>query len=479
MFHLIAIATKCRHGFFCLAAVTIFLWGGMALGQDSPNLDSLRLGSRYLSWAPATGAAAPAAPAASPGTTPAPTPPMPPAPSNQQTPEPAPVPGMSLAEWESLAEQNNPTLVQAGARVQAARAECLQAGLYPNPRVGYQATEINDEGQAGQQGGYIGQEVVTNGKLKRNRELAEQVVRQFECAWVSQRGRVVNDVRHAFYDVLVAQRSMELTEQLVRIGREGVRASEGLLKAKERSRVDVLQAKIEADSAQILAQKAHNRYDAAWRNLAIVAGVPNMAPAPLAGDLQEGLSQLTWDEAIGRVLNESPTAAEAQQGVARAQAALARECAQQAPNVDLQAGVQYDNATRDAIAGVQVGVPIPLFNRNQGNIRRAEADLVSARAEVRRVEFDLRQRLAGAFEQYQNARCQVEKFAGDILPNAQTSLDLTAAGYRQGEFDYITLLTAQRTFFQVNLAYIEALRDLRAATIAIQGNMLGDSLQQR
>lgn len=435
--------------------------GGVS-AEDVPNLDSLRLGSRYLNWAPTKDGVTPTAAAAAPAA------------------EPPPVaPGMSLSEWESMAEQNNPTLTQAAARIQAAKAQALQVGLYPNPRVGYQGTEIGDEGQAGQQGGFIGQEIVTNGKLRRNRESAEQVVRQLECAWVAQRGRVVNDVRRAFYDVLVAQRAVELTDQLVRIGQEGVRAAEGLLKAKEVSRVDVLQAKIEADSARILAEKARNRHNAAWRNLAAVSGVPNMPMAPLTGELQEGLAVLTWDEAVGRVLSESPVASEAQAGVARAEAILSRECAEQIPNFDLQAGLQYDNATRDTIAGVQVGVPVPIFNRNQGNIRRAQYDLTAARAEVRRVSLELQQRLAVSFEQYQNARCQVEKYASEILPNAQTSLDLVAAGYRQGEFNYVTLLTAQRTFFQVNLAYVEAIRDLRSATVAIEGNLLGDSLQQR
>ena len=61
--------------------------------------------------------------------------------------------------------------------------------------------------------------------------------------------------------------------------------------------------------------------------------------------------------------------------MARAEAVLSRECAARVPNVDVQAGVQYDNATRDTIAGVQAGVPLPVFNRNQGNIRQAEAEL--------------------------------------------------------------------------------------------------------
>ncbi len=163
--------------------------------------------------------------------------------------------------------------------------------------------------------------------------------------------------------------------------------------------------------------------------------------------------------------------------MARAQAALSRECAGRIPNVDLQAGVQHDNATRDTFASVQVGVPIPIYNRNQGNIRRAQAELTAAQHEVRRVQLALQQRLAAVFEQYATAHQQVEKYDRDIMPNAEESLKLVSSGYRQGEFSYLMLLTAQRTYFQTNLAYLDALRDLRAAAVAIEGNLLGDSLQ--
>ena len=157
--------------------------------------------------------------------------------------------------------------------------------------------------------------------------------------------------------------------------------------------------------------------------------------------------------------------------------ALSREYAGRVPNVDLQAGVQYDNATRDTFASVQVGVPIPIYNRNQGNIRRAQAELTAAQHEVRRVQLALQQRLAAVFEQYATAHQQVEKYTRDIMPNAEESLKLVGTGYRQGEFSYLMLLTAQRTYFQTNLAYLDALRDLRAATTALEGSLLSDSLQ--
>ena len=270
---------------------------------------------------------------------------------------------------------------------------------------------------------------------------------------------------------------LELTEQLVNIGEEGVKSTEALMKAKEVARTDVLQARIEADSAKILLEKARNRHVAAWRSLAAIVGNPTMQPAPLAGNLQDGMVQLGWEDTLNRLLAESPQLASARAGVARAQAVLSRECAGRYPNVALQAGVQYDNATGDAIAGVQVGVPFPIFNRNQGNISKAQSELTAAQRDVERVQLALQQRLALVFEQYASALRQVEKYQADILPNAQESLKLVSSGYRQGEFSYLVMLTAQRTFFQTNLTYLDALRDLRSAGVAIEGNLLGDNLQ--
>ncbi len=385
--------------------------------------------------------------------------------------------GLTLAELEELALGRNPTLAQAAARVEAARGNWVQVGLYPNPVAGYIGAEMGNDGRAGQQGGFASQEIVTAKKLQLNRSVAAQEVRQAEYAWEMQRQRVLTDVRRSFYDVLVAQRTVELAEQLARIGDEGVRSVEALIKAKEVARGDLLQARVEADTAKILLEKARNRYSAAWRNLTAVAGATDMGPRPLAGEVHDGLAQWTWEDAFGRLVAESPQLANAQAGVARAQAALRRECAGRVPNVDLQTAVQYDNATRNTFATLQVGVPVPIYNRNQGNILRAQAELLAAQNEVERVRLALQQRLAAVFEHYTNARYEVEKYQRDILPNAQESLKLVNSGYRQGEFSYLMLLTAQRTYFQTNVAYLEALRDLRASATAIEGDLLGDSLE--
>jgi cobalt-zinc-cadmium efflux system outer membrane protein len=95
------------------------------------------------------------------------------------------------------------------------------------------------------------------------------------------------------------------------------------------------------------------------------------------------------------------------------------------------------------------------------------------------LELNLQSRLAAAFERYANARQQVDLYSRQVLPNANQSLDLVGLGYRQGEFSYLTLLTAQRTFATTNLAYLESLRELRQSAVAIEGLLLKDSLDAR
>ena len=205
-------------------------------------------------------------------------------------------------------------------RIRAANGELEQVGLYPNPVAGYSSEEMGTNGTAGKQGAFVSQEFVTAGKLKLNRAVASQEVRQAQWAWQSQMLRVLNDVRSSYFDVLFAQQTIAINEQLVRIGDENLKAAENLFAAKEVSRVDVLQAGVEADAARIRLQNARNRHQSAWRQLTAVLGAPEMQPAALAGRLEDNLPQLDPNTALQQVLAASPQLAEARAGLDRAAA---------------------------------------------------------------------------------------------------------------------------------------------------------------
>ena len=384
---------------------------------------------------------------------------------------------LTMAELEGMALANNPTLAQAGRRVAALQGKYLQVGLRPNPSIGYLGEEIGDDGTAGQQGIVFGQLFVTGGKLDLNRAVVSHEIQRAQQELEIQRHRVLGGVRARAYEVVTAQRIVDLNERLFAIGTEGVKAAGDLHRAREVGQVDVLQARIEANSAKLALSNARNEYMAAWRRLAAVTGMPEMTPTPLADHLDQQVPAFSWNETVARLLAESPELARAWSGTERAKCALARAQAGRKPDIDVEASVRYNNATEDTTATIGVGVPLQIFDRNQGNIRKARAELAAARWEVRRVELALHDRLAGVFKQYENGRQQTQQYNTNILPDAKASLELVRKGYQQGEFGYLELLTAQRTYFRANLAYLKGLRELWTASVQIDGLLLTGGLE--
>lgn len=384
-------------------------------------------------------------------------------------------PNITLQDLEQLALSQNPAIAQADARVRALRGKWVQVGLPPNPSAGYMAAEIGDEHRAGQQGGYVGQDFITGGKLGLNRAVVSQEIQQAEQNLAAMQLRTQTDVRKAYYAALVAQRRADLAADLARVSGEAVKASQELLQAEEIPQAGLLQTQVEQQNASILALSANNEQQAAWRRLSAVVG-SDLTMRRLSGDVSQLPALLDWNEQLVRVTSTSPEMSAAMAEFSRAQIALQRARVEPVPDVTTQFVAQYDNASGDAIAGVQVGIPIPIWNKNQGGIRQAEAEITHARRNMDRVELDLKQRLSIAYQEYSTARSQAETYSTQILPKAHQTFELVQRGYRLGELGYLDLLSAQRTYSQTNLAYLESLNTLWRSWAEIEGLLLSNSL---
>jgi cobalt-zinc-cadmium efflux system outer membrane protein len=227
------------------------------------------------------------------------------------------------------------------------------------------------------------------------------------------------------------------------------------------SRAALLQTQIASESTVLLEQEAANRQDAAQRQLAILIGRdPQREPLPLLADsFTDPLPSLDWETVRNRLLRESPELAEAQFNVDRARWAVDRATAGRVPNVMAMAAVQKDNMTGYTVANLQIGVPLPIFDRKQGDIAEACGDLVSARAALEQTQWQLEQRLATALRDYLTARQRVNRYADTILPATRESLTMFTQAYQQGELDYLQLITAQQTYTEKHLAYLQDLEN--------------------
>ena len=385
---------------------------------------------------------------------------------------------LSLSRLEELALAYNPTIQQAAANLEKAKGIHTQVGLRPNPIFGYQAAEVGNEGRSGQQGVFLGQEFVTAGKLGLNRDIAYQDIERSRWIYQTQEYRVLNDVRSSFYRLLGARAKVQLLDQLLSLAQANLDAAQALANAGQGTRPQALQATVEVQNNRVALQNARNHQEAMWRQLTAVVGVPTLSRERIEGDLTQTAPILDWNSTWEWAQSNSPEVQSAARAVGRARFAIERARVEPIPNIEAQVGVQYDASTHDTVTGLQIGIPIPVNNRNQGNIRAAQGELIRASRDIERVQLSLRHRLASSFKMYSNAQQQVTAYHDEVLPTAKETLELVTEGYKSGELDYLQLVTTQRTYFQTGLTYVNAQTNLWLSVVAIEGLVLSGGLNE-
>lgn len=378
---------------------------------------------------------------------------------------------LSLDNLLRLTVQRNPRLEVRGFQVEEARGRAVQAGLYPNPTVSVGGEEMGSRDGPGGilTAPQVSQTIVTGGKLSLSRAAAMREVDQATLALLAERFVVFTAVRQGFFEAVTAQRRVEILGDLVGLAEKSYEATKKLFEAKLVARLDVLQLQAELDRLKADQAAAHREYEAAFRRLAATVGAPDLPVSPLAGSLDAPLPRYEYEPAAKAVLAVHPTLRSAQVGVARAQLLLRRAQAEPLPNVTVGAGYVRNNIDRGDQWTFQVGVPIPLWNRNQGNIATARAGVGQAAAQVRQAENDLLGQLATAFGLYAAALERVERYRTRVLPVVRESFDIAVQTYKGGQFEYLRVLEAQRAVAQANLEYNRSLGDAWRAAGEIAG----------
>ncbi len=397
---------------------------------------------------------------------------------------------LTLADLEQMALQANPTLAQAEAAIRVAEGRREQAGLWPNPVVGYRGEEFATRAftQKSEHFGFIDQTILLGGKLaKSQRIFAQEKVLAHQEA-IAQRYRILNTVRMLFYEALGAQRRVETRAEIARIAREAVGVTEKLFNVGQADRPDAFEIEIEAQRAQLDLIMAENRRDQVWQQVGAVLGDPFLKPACIAGDLERGFPLLEQETVLATLLGGSPELKRAQAAVERARAAIARAKAERVPDLFLRGGFGYSTELLETIPPqplgrrtgpegfFEVGVRLPIFNRNQGNIAAAYAELDIAQREAQRIELVLRAQMAAVFRNYQNALRVVIQYERQVLPRARRGYQLYLAGSKQMAAAYPQALVARRTLFQVQDEYIDALVGVWWNAIQLQGFLLTGGL---
>jgi cobalt-zinc-cadmium efflux system outer membrane protein len=365
----------------------------------------------------------------------------------------------------------NPEFAAAKARADVARGQLIQAGLYPNPTIGWRAEEMSlNKAAGGQQGPYINQEIVTGGKLQIAQAAAAHGVTAADWQAVTRWFDVVTRIRVAYYEVLTAERELEVSREVEALLRDSLRRADKLQQDGSMMTYDVKKTQVELMMAENRRGAAERRLEAALKKLAAVVGLPRQSIPALAAKLTPCPHSYDWTKVAETVLTRSSEVQEAQALVRQAQDQARLAEAQVTPNVQVQLRPAYDIPDRNAMLFVEAGVAWPLFNRNQGNILAARAEVGRGEAEVRQVETRLAERLAEAFRRFEDARRQTSLLQS-ALKDAEEALRLVRISNANDArvTRYLDVLDAQRTLAQVRLDLIEAQGDAWKASSELEG----------
>jgi len=383
---------------------------------------------------------------------------------------------------QDIALQNNPSLRQAVARVEAARGAMIQAGLYPNPTFGYEGDTLGTADTNGYNGGFLTQQFITAGKLGLAQNAAMMEMRAAEFDLRTTRIEVATNVRRLYFSILVEQERIRLYESIQAISDEVYQAQRTLVAGGESALYEPLQLRVLSVLASNNVLTAKNSLAAFWRQIAAAVGTPELLPATVAGSIDMDVPQIELQQAIDMMLAQNADLTAAQYRISSNQYNLRLQRATPIPDVTVYSAVQRDSTSpltpNRTTFNLQLSVPVPVFNRNQGNITSARATLVDADRNYFTVKNQLQADLADAYNRYITSQAIVTNYRDAILPDQVRVYRATYSRFRIAgqEVDFAQVVVTQQTLVQAVIGYLDAVTGQWQATVDVARLLQVDDL---
>ena len=378
--------------------------------------------------------------------------------------------GISLDEATTLALQANPDIAVALSGREVESGQVLQAGTRPNPTLSAQVEDLRSRYRNSTL--LISQQLETAGKRDKRIAAAGANLAIADADIRIAQAEISAKVYAAFYEALAAQQAQALASELLQIAitskeTTAKRVLAGKVSPVEETKAKVAEAglKIELATAKQQLAAAKKRLTGLWGKALASAETTAFT---LVGELEKFNTLPAYSELAAHLPN-SPRLKKASLAIAQKQALSEIEKSKQTPDVTLSLGARRNEelgGITQAIIGISI--PIPLFDKNQGNWQSAKARETQSLDEKTALENQLNTELADA---YLRRQVQVEAsntYSQEILLGAQSAYEAARKGFEFGKFSFLEVLDAQRTLFQAKTQYIQTLALAHQAEADIQ-----------
>ena len=378
---------------------------------------------------------------------------------------------LSLQQALALALRDNPTLATHAYKVDAAKAGALQARLLSNPILMVEVEEYDHDG-AGSDSAEIGivlKQTLGTGRARRwNGYAADARTRLMELDYEAACLDVLMNGAQYFVGVMAAQQHLDLAHARVVLAEKTSVAVTERVKAGKETPLQRSKADVALELARIGVLDAESQLNVSRKKLAALWGSETATFKRVVGRLDSALKPLPSLEALRDGLYRNPDLMRwnAEQGLRAAKLKSAKVAA--APALTARVGYQhFQEDDSDALA-FGIGLPLPLFNRNQGNIEAAKQTLAQLDSERYAAELQMASKLSSVYAELTSAHHRAQTLQSRVIPAIQGVADAAHEGYRQGKFGFLDMLDAQRGVFDAKEQWVDALVQYHCSWATIQ-----------
>lgn len=380
---------------------------------------------------------------------------------------------LSLAEATARALEKHPSLQVYDAEKRLADAKIITALTRPNPELEFETEDVLGSGvyEGFDSAIYnlgVSQLIELGGKRRFRGEVARSAREAEDLRFESARREIIADTARRFVQALAAQEAEASDEQNRKIALETVRSVKGLQEGGRGSALDVVQSELGLKEAELLVENARSRTALAHQQLASMWREAKPDFTEVAGRLTEPAESVPTVEALKDSLEGHPVMALARSGIDTAKRERVLQEKLRQPDLNLGLAWRRDTTVDDNAVVLNFSLPLPLWNRNEGGIAEAEAEISRNEALVEQTRQQLVAALGEALTKLEFARASYALIAGEMLSQAAKQQENVAEGYRLGRIGYLDLLEARRTLTGVRARKIEALSTYHEARIEVE-----------
>ncbi|ETK23132.1 putative metal transporter-like exported protein [Pseudomonas sp. FH1] len=360
---------------------------------------------------------------------------------------------------------NNPELAAAQWDIDIAQGGRQQAGLIPNPVASWDVEDTRRDSRTTSI--KISQALELGGKRGARIDVASRAQDAAALTLEQRRNTLRAEVIDNYYGALLAQERLDLAQRSMTVAERGLVVANGRVTAGKASPVEATRAQVQLSEIRLELDRAQIGLTDAYRRLAASTGsaAPNFQAVATQNPSTPTVPSAT--QLLAR-LEQTTELRLAKLSILQNEASVGLEKAQRIPDLDVSIGSQYDASVRERVNLVGVSMPIPLFNRNQGNVLAATRRADQARDLRNATELRLRTETRQALDLWQSANTEVRAFNQQILPAAQSAVDSATRGFEMGKFSFLDVLDAQRTLIAARTQYLNATAQATDAWVRIE-----------